>query len=196
MLDTNNFHLVQQEDEKLHLVEQAFNYSCWPRRSTDNRYVVCTDDQRSPAIQGTLVNLSHLRVFLCVILWRDSGGLLAGSMDNSFHGGFRRSPIRYRISVLRFRAQVSTVSLFRSQVSTRYFPPQQSKNLDLGFPAGRLHQTERAGIFHFKKVKTLILDSPKGDYTRRKGLVFSTLKTKTPWFCTPRRATTPDGQVK
>ena len=30
------------------------------------------------------------------------------------------------------------------------------------------------GIVHLKKVKTLILDSPKGDYTRRKERVFST----------------------
>ena len=57
---------------------------------------------------------------------------------------------------------------------SRYFPPKKSKNLDLGFPKGRLHQTERAGVFHLEKVKTLIWDSPQGDYTRRKGQVFST----------------------
>ena len=28
----------------------------------------------------------------------------------------------------------------------RYSPPKKSKNLDFGFPEGRLHQTERAGI--------------------------------------------------
>ena len=43
----------------------------------------------------------------------------------------------------------------------------KSQNPDFGFPEGRLHQTERAGISHLKKVKTWILDSPKGDYTRR-----------------------------
>ena len=31
---------------------------------------------------------------------------------------------------------------------TRDFPPQKSQNLDFGFPEGRLHQTERAGILH------------------------------------------------
>ena len=55
-----------------------------------------------------------------------------------------------------------------------YFPLQKNQNPDFGFPEGRPHQTERAGIFHLKKIKTLILDSPKGDYTRRKGLVFVT----------------------
>ena len=49
-----------------------------------------------------------------------------------------------------------------------YFLPQRSKNPDLGFPAGRIHQTESAGISHLKTVKTLMLDSPQGDYTRRK----------------------------
>ena len=30
------------------------------------------------------------------------------------------------------------------------------------------------GISHLRRVKIMILDSPKGDYTRRKGLVFCT----------------------
>ncbi len=38
----------------------------------------------------------------------------------------------------------------------------KSQNPDLGFPEGRLHQTERAGIFHITKDWTLILDSPQG----------------------------------
>ena len=69
-----------------------------------------------------------------------------------------------------------------------------SQNLDVGFPEGRIHQTERAGISHLKKVKTLIFDSPQGNYTRRKGLVFPTSKKSKPWFGIPRRATTPDGK--
>ena len=48
------------------------------------------------------------------------------------------------------------------------------QNNNFGFPTGRLHQTERAGISHLEKVKAFILDSPQGDYTRRRGQVFST----------------------
>ena len=43
-----------------------------------------------------------------------------------------------------------------------------------------------------KKVKTLKMDSPKGDYTRRKGQVFSTSQKSKSWFWIPRRETTPD----
>jgi len=45
-----------------------------------------------------------------------------------------------------------------------------------GFPEGRLHQTGGAGIVQLKKVKILKMDSPKGDYTRREGRVFSSSK--------------------
>jgi len=51
-----------------------------------------------------------------------------------------------------------------------YVPPQTNQEPDFGFPEGRLHQTEKASIVHLKQIKTLIWDSPKGDYTKRKGL--------------------------
>ena len=44
------------------------------------------------------------------LLWRYdtfSNSTLYSLLSTLYHGGFRRSPIRYRISVLRFRAQVS-----------------------------------------------------------------------------------------
>jgi len=40
---------------------------------------------------------------------------------------------------------------------------------------------ERAGMFHLQKVKTLKMDSPQGEYTRRKGQVFSISKKSKPW---------------
>ena len=42
------------------------------------------------------------------------------------------------------------------------FVNTENKNLDVGFPKGRLRQSERVGICKLKKVKNLILDSPKG----------------------------------
>jgi len=35
----------------------------------------------------------------------------------------------------------------------RVFPPQKSQTPENGLPAGRIHLTERAGIFHLKKIK-------------------------------------------
>ena len=42
-----------------------------------------------------------------------------------------------------------------------------------------LGQGKMAGISHLKTVKTLKMDSPKGDYTRRKGMYFPPQKVKT-----------------
>ena len=43
-----------------------------------------------------------------------------------------------------------------------------------------ISQTERAGIFPLTKVKTQILDSPKGDYTDGKGWYFPSQKSQNP----------------
>ena len=49
-----------------------------------------------------------------------------------------------------------------------------------GSGAWRLLARRHGRHFDLKKVKTLMLDSPQGDYTRRKGLVFSTSKKSKP----------------
>jgi len=62
----------------------------------------------------------------------------------------------------------------------RYFHLNNNQNPEHGFPAGRIHQVERAGIFHINKIKTLNMDSPQGEYTHGKGWHFPSKKSQNP----------------
>ena len=60
------------------------------------------------------------------------------------------------------------------------FHVKKNKNPAQGFPKGRIHQTKRASMFNLKQIETLEMDSPKGEYTRRKWLEFLPTKSKNP----------------
>ena len=56
-----------------------------------------------------------------------------------YHGGFRRSPIRYRISVLRFRAQVSTIIYqYMPVFGFQYMSVFPGPNSNSGFTSNRM----------------------------------------------------------